>query len=106
MFPAHFSYPYLSWLIIFVFIPLALLWTFNFKYLKNYSRVFIVVATFSFLWGFGFDLVGSPLLHVWSYQNTLGIWLFGLPIEEYIILFTFPQGVAVILLLLRKKIYG
>ena len=102
----YFSYPYLSWLVIFVFIPLAVLWFFNFRYLKNFGKIFAIVAIGSFIWGVGFDLVGSPLWHVWSYHNTLGVWFFGLPIEEYMILLALPQELAVIFLLIRKKFYG
>lgn len=101
-----FQYPYIAWLTIFVFIPSILLWVFNFNYLKKYFKVFVVVIIGSFIWGFCFDIVGSVLWHTWTYYNTLGPWFLGLPLEEYLILLTLPQELTVILLLLRKKIYG
>ncbi len=101
-----FNYPYLAWLTIFVFIPSVILWIFNFQYLKKYWKLIIFITIGAFLWGFFFDIVGSVFWHIWYYKNTLGYSLFGLPLEEYLILFTFPQEVVIILLLLRRKIYG
>ncbi|MFA7191703.1 MAG: hypothetical protein WC089_00170 [Candidatus Paceibacterota bacterium] len=99
-------YPYITWLTIFVFIPSIILWVFNFKYLKKYSKVILFVAIGAFVWGFCFDIVGSVFWHTWTYHNTFGPWLLGLPLEEYLILLTLPQELTIIVLLMRKKIYG
>ncbi len=101
-----FLYPYVTWLTIFVFVPSIILWALNFRYLKRHARVFVFMGVSAFIWGFGLDITGSTLWHIWSYHDILGPSLFRLPLEEYLLLLTFPQEVTTILLVLRKRIYG
>jgi hypothetical protein len=96
--------PYIRWLIIFVIIPSATIWLFYWRYLINYKKTIICITLLSFCWGLGFDLVASPVIHVWDFNNNLGVTFLELPLEEYIFLLLVPQELAVILLLLRKEI--
>lgn len=100
------TYPYLTWIVIFVVAPSIVLWVQNGNYLRKHLRIFATIAACAFLWGLSFDLVGSPLLGIWSYQHDLGIHFLRLPLEEYILLLTLAQELTALFLVVRKKIYG
>ncbi len=99
-------HPYLLWIIVFVVLPSLFLWFRYGAYLKQFRNLFLFIGACAFVWGLAFDLVGNPILHIWSYEHTLGISIAGLPIEEYILLLTLSQEITGILLVVRKKIYG
>lgn len=98
--------PYLYLLIIFVFIPSISLWVIYWNSLKTYFRLFIFITIGAFIWGFLFDLVGSNFWHIWSYSNNLNVYFLRLPLEEYLTLLFLSQELTVIMLIIRKKIYG
>lgn len=99
------TYPYLCWLIIFVLIPSIILWVIFWKFLKQYLHLILFITLCSFIWGFLFDTAGINL-RVWFYLNDLNIYFINIPLEEYINLLLLPQGLTIILLLIRRKIYG
>ncbi len=99
------QFPYLTFVLIFLVVPTVFLWLWKGNFLKRYTKFFIVIGIFSFLWGFLFDLVGSNIWHIWFYRHTLGISLEGLPIEEYLTLLFFPHQLTAFLLIVRQKIY-
>lgn len=97
--------PYLRWHIVFVIIPSIILWAVYWRYLIKYKKTILAITLLSFFWGSIFNLVASTVLHVWFYRNTLGIFIFGLPLEEYMFLLLVPQELSAILLLGYKKLY-
>jgi lycopene cyclase domain-containing protein len=99
------NYPYLRWHLVFVIIPSIILWVFYWRYLVKYKKTILAITALSFIWGLIFNLVASTTLHVWYYQNTIGISFLGLPLEEYIFLLLVPQELCAILLLCYKKLY-
>ncbi len=97
--------PYLRWHLIFVITPSIILWALWWRYLIKFKKIILEIATLSFIWGLIFNLVASTALHVWYYDNTIGSFFLGLPLEEYIFLLLVPQELCVILLLCYKKMY-
>jgi len=97
------DYPYLKWHIIFVLIPSIVIWMWYWKYLIKYKKTLLWITGLSIIWGFIFDLVASPILKLWFFNNSLNIYFAGLPLEEYMFLFFVPQELAIIFLLLRRK---
>ena len=100
------KHPYLLWHLIFVFGVSLVVWSSSWRYLLQYKKTILYIAVLSFLWGLIFNLVASAVLKLWFYNNTLGIFFFGLPLEEYLFLLLVPQELVCILLLIRRKIYG
>lgn len=98
------DHPYLRWHILFVIIPSLVIWIINWRFLIKYKQTFLWITVFSFIWGFIFDLVASPILNLWFFDNSLYIYYLGLPLEEYLFLLFVPQGLTAIMLLIRKRI--
>ncbi|MFA5991274.1 MAG: hypothetical protein WC794_03450 [Candidatus Doudnabacteria bacterium] len=96
------EYPYLTWLIIFVFIPSILVWMIWWRYLIGYKKTLFFVTTLAVVWGLVLNLSCSTWLGIWYYQNHLGITWFGLPLEEYLMMIFLPQQVVAWFLLIKK----
>lgn len=99
------NFPYIRWHIIFVIIPSSIIWLLHWRYLIKYKQTLFWIATLSFLWGLIFDLVASPLLRLWFFDNNLRIYFLGLPLEEYLFLLFVPQELTIILLLMRRRVH-
>src|SRR3989344_6039727 len=78
-------YEYLFWLLIFVILPLIILYLLNFNYLKKYNFVFLLAITCSLIFAFPWDLI-AIYENIWYFTEPqiLGTWFLGLPIEEYL----------------------
>ncbi len=100
-----YSFPYLSWHIIFVIFPSIALWIIYWSVVKEYKYFLLKITGLSFFWGFIFCIVGSVYLDIWFYKKTLGLFLFGLPLEEYMFLLLVPQFLSLIFILITKKFY-
>ena len=98
--------PYLSWILIFILFPSLVLWAFFRNYLRQFFRLFLFFTIFAFIWGLFLDILGSSIWRIWFYENNLGIYFLRLPLEEYLTLLFLPQELVIMLLLIRKKIYG
>ena len=98
------NFPYIRWHIIFVILPSIIIWTLYWRYLIKYKQTIIWIAVLSFIWGIIFDWVASPILKLWFFDNNLGVYFLGLPIEEYLFLIFVPQELTAILLLIRKNL--
>jgi len=100
------DYPYLRWHIIFVIVPSLIIWLWQGHYLKRYKRTFLIICLASLVWGFIFDLVASSVLKLWFFNDNFNVYLFGLPLEEYMFLLFVPQLMASIFLLIKKHFHG
>lgn len=100
--------PYIRWHILFIFLPSLVMWLVWGKYFLKYKQTILFISFFSFIAGAAFDLLASPVLKVWYFDrvDTLHIWFWGLPLEEYLFLLLFPQEIAILFLLFRKWVYG
>ena len=76
------SYP--LWLLLFLTLPLALIWLFKFRTLLKYRVVLMLIALGCLIVSVPWDIL-SVNDHIWYFSEPyiLGVWLLGLPIEEY-----------------------
>ncbi len=95
---------YPLWLCIFVFLPLILIWLFEFKKLRKYGRVILLAEVASFIFATPWDMIAvKDKIWYFTEPHILGIWLFGLPIEEYLfIIFVALLFVSIVLLLWER----
>lgn len=98
-------YEYLLWLLIFALLPLVILWIIKFRDLMKYKLVFFLAPIGSLIFSVPWDIIAVKE-GIWFYKdsNIIGIWLFGLPIEEYIFIIFVTLLFAIITVLLWKKI--
>lgn len=77
-------YEYLLWLLIFVILPLTILWIVKFGELKKYKIVFMLAPIGSAIFSIPWDYIAIKE-KIWYFKepHILGIWLLGLPIEEW-----------------------
>ncbi|MFQ6015081.1 MAG: lycopene cyclase domain-containing protein [Anaerolineae bacterium] len=83
---------YLSFLILFLWLPLVLLWIPKYELFLRYKKTFLLVILVTFLFGLPWDLL-AVISGLWRYDSspTLGIWLTPyLPLEGYLFILTFP----------------
>lgn len=99
-------YSYLLWFLIFVALPILFLWVWKGSTLKKYKRVFIFAEAGAIIFFFPWDYI-SIRERIW-YFNTphiLGIWILGLPLEEwFFLIFETLLFTSVILLIWEKKL--
>lgn len=95
---------YLFWLFIFIWIPTAIIWYFNFpllwKYKKTLSYVMIAALIVSAAW----DLWAIPN-KVWVFpkQGHLNIYILGIPLEEYLFFTTVTLLIASVVLVVKYR---
>ena len=77
------SYP--MWLAIFIILPLAALWTFGRRTLRKYARMLGLTAIGCLVVSVPWDIL-SVQGGIWYFKppHIVGVWLLGLPIEEYV----------------------
>ncbi len=77
------SYP--LWLLLFVILPLALLWAFAHRILVKYARMLAFTVLGCLLVSVPWDIL-SVDDHIWTFRqpHVIGLWLLGLPLEEYV----------------------
>jgi lycopene cyclase domain-containing protein len=77
------SYP--LWLLIFLILPLALIWSFKFKTLLKYRLALTVTVISCLAIAVPWDILAVND-HIWYFSEPyiLGAWLLGLPVEEYV----------------------
>ncbi len=98
---------YIRWHILFTFLPTIVLWAIWGRYFLKYKKTILVISVLCIIWGFLFDITASPILHVWYFPTAgkIGIWLWKLPLEEYLFLLLVPQELTCIFLLMRRVLY-
>ncbi len=99
------SFPYFTWHLIFVIIPLTILWLRFWPIVREYKVFLLKITSLSVFWGFIFCQVGSVYLDIWFYKRTLGVYFLGLPLEEYMFLLLVPQFLSLLFIMITKKIY-
>jgi lycopene cyclase domain-containing protein len=99
-------YEYLLWLLIFVFSPLVILWIIRFKDLRQYKIIFFLAPIGSIIFSFPWDYVAIKE-RIWYFTepHIVGIWLLGLPIEEWLFIIFVTLLFSTATILLYKK-YG
>lgn len=94
---------YIWWLLFVVWIPLGYLWARNFAYLRKYTRTFRFVVVASLIFSIPWDILAVKA-DIWHYYtgHIVGLWIFGLPIEEYLYIVTVSILLATGTLLLKR----
>ncbi|MEM7225959.1 MAG: lycopene cyclase domain-containing protein [Pseudomonadota bacterium] len=95
---------YIKWLAIFVWLPLGLLWLTNFAILWRCKRTICFCIFWALVFSIPWDL-WATLTVIWSFpaDTNLGIWIFGLPLEEYLFISTVTAFIASLALVLRGR---
>jgi lycopene cyclase domain-containing protein len=97
---------YIRFLLIFIWLPLALLWFAKGRLFWQYRKTIALVVLATFVFGVPWDTL-SVISGLWWYNAspTLGIWIGPwLPLEEYLFTLTFPILLASFILLLRQYV--
>ena len=78
-------YSYPLWLLLFLTLPLALIWIFKSQTLMKYKWVLVLTTIGCLIISVPWDIL-SVNDHIWYFSepHIVGIWLLGLPIEEYV----------------------
>lgn len=78
-------YSYRLWLLIFLTLPLGLISGFRFQILLKYRLVLTLTALGCLALAVPWDMLAVSD-HIWYFSEPyiLGVWLLGLPIEEYV----------------------
>ena len=78
-------YSYRLWLLIFLTLPLGLIWCFRFQRLMQYRLVLTLTSLGCLALAVPWDILAVKD-HIWYFSEPyiLGVWMLGLPIEEYV----------------------
>jgi len=78
-------YSYSLWLLIFLTLPLALIWSFKFRTLLKYRLALFLTALACLALAVPWDMLAVSD-HIWYFSRPyiLGVWLLGLPVEDYV----------------------
>lgn len=77
-------YSYPLWLFLFLVLPLLLLGTFKFKTLAQYKWILLLVAVGCLGISVPWDILSvNDRIWYFSEPHIVGVWLLGLPLEEY-----------------------
>ena len=96
---------YIYWLIIFVWLPIIVLWAINWKYLSQYKKTFLYCIIWALIFSIPWD-IWAVQTQIWLFpQDTnIGFWIGGLPLEEYLFMIFVTLLISTIALLLRKRV--
>jgi lycopene cyclase domain-containing protein len=97
---------YIKFQILFLWLPLLLLWIFHWKTLQHYPKTIGLTTLATVIFGVPWDTL-SVITGLWWYDSspTLGIWLGPyLPLEEHLFTLTFPVLAAGTILALRRRL--
>ena len=95
---------YIYWLSIFVWLPLLLMWAFNLRYLLSYKKTFLLCIFWSLVFSVPWDY-WAIRTQIWIFpaDTNLGIWIGGLPLEEYFFIVFVTLLASTITLLLKRR---
>ena len=96
---------YMKWLILLVCLPLLILWLTNFKFLSKYKRTLGLCVFSGLLIGIPWDFLAIRA-RIWEFpqENIVGIWIGGLPLEEYLFLIFVTMLISAITLILKHRL--
>lgn len=75
---------YPLWLLLFLILPLGLIWSLQFRTLIRYRAALALTAVGCLAIAIPWDMLAVKD-HIWYFSEPyiLGVWLLGLPVEEY-----------------------
>lgn len=79
-----FAYSYPIWILIFLVIPTLILWMLNFSYFTSHLKVFKLAILGAILFSLPWDFIAIKE-QIWLFEKPyiFGLWILGLPIEEW-----------------------
>src|SRR5512140_2602732 len=98
------TYP--LWLLLFFSLRLGLLWAFNYRTLKQYASMLGLTVVGCLAVSVPWDIL-SVNDHIWYFRQPQisGVWLLGLPVEEYVYIACMGLLACTVTLLLWER-YG
>jgi len=97
-------FTYLTWLLIFVWLPTLLLWITNFHTLRLYTKTLSLCIFFALVFSTPWDYWAiKTKIWVFPQDTNLGIWFGGLPLEEYLFIIFVTFEVSTLTLVLKHK---
>ena len=96
---------YLLWLTLFVWIPLALMWLVEWRYLWRFRRVFLKFIGWALLFSVPWDFWAIQS-KIWLFppDTNVGVWIGGLPLEEYLFIIFVTLLVSTATIVVRKRL--
>lgn len=96
---------YLYWLTIFVWTPLIVLWARNWAYLFLYKKTILYCIGWALLFSVPWDL-WAILTKIWIFHpdTNVGVWIGGLPLEEYFFIVFVTMLVSTTALLFKRRL--
>lgn len=96
---------YLWWLLLFCALPLTALWILYFDILRRSVRILVLAIIGALLVSVPWDVI-SIQERIWFFEtpHILGVWLLGLPIEEWLFIIIVTALFASITLVLDAKL--
>ncbi len=96
---------YIYWLSIFVWLPLLILWAINWKYLARYKKTFLYCIGWALLFSIPWDIWAvQKQIWIFPHNTNIGVWIGGLPMEEYLFIIFVTMLISTTVLLLKKRI--
>jgi len=98
------SLTYISWLSIFVWLPLLILWLTNFKLLWKYKNTIGLCVFCALMFSIPWDFWAIQT-KIWIFppDTNIGLWFGGLPFEEYLFIIFVTALLSSITLILRER---
>jgi lycopene cyclase domain-containing protein len=99
------AYSYILWLTFFVLAPLCVLWVIYFRTLSKYWDAVLFAVIGALIFSFPWDYI-SIKEHIWycKLPYIVGLWVFGLPIEEYLFIILVTLLLASILIVVWSRL--
>lgn len=95
---------YLIWLTIFIWIPTAILWLFNFNLLWRHRKILLYAMIGALFISVPWDIVAiSNRIWYFPKEGVMGIYFGIVPLEEYLYMATVTLLIATITLLLKYR---
>lgn len=95
---------YLVWLAIYIWLPTAILWLTHIDLMLRHKKTLVLCAFFALVFAVPWDLfaIGGG---VWSFpqENVIGIYVFSMPIEEYLFITFVTVFVSTFTLVARER---
>ncbi len=98
------KYSYLIWLLLFVVLPLVVLWILHFKTLKKYSKVLFYAVIGALIFSYPWDYTAIKE-NIWYFTKPqiVGVLLLGIPVEEWFFIIFVTLLFSTTTILLWKK---
>lgn len=97
-------YEYPLWILLFAVLPVVALFIIKFKVLKKYKLIFLFTIIGSFIFSIPWDYIAiKEKIWYFAEPHIFGLWILGLPIEEYLFIIFETMLFTIITILLWKK---